>query len=273
MVAPRELDPSTPEGMFGFEVRRLRVQAGLSQEQLGALVYCTGPQVSQTETAARVATVAFAKALDDALSADGMLVRLHGLIKQDPYPSWAREFVQLEARAIEIRTYENQLIPGLLQTEEYMRALIRAGRPLDADETVETLVAARLDRQRLLTSDTAPVLWHILDEAVLRRPVGTSTTMRDQFARLIEIGNRPNVIIQVLPFSAGVHAAMGSTLTIMKTDDAEMVAYIESMGTGHLIALADEVRRFSLAYDLVSAEALPQGASARMITSAMEGLL
>ncbi|MBS2540316.1 hypothetical protein KGQ20_47055, partial [Catenulispora sp. NF23] len=73
--------------------------------------------------------------------------------------------------------------------------------------------------------------------------------------------------------SAGVHAAMGSTLTIMKTDDAEMVAYIESMGTGHLIALADEVRGFSLAYDLVSAEALPQGASARMITSAMEGLL
>ncbi|WP_194922932.1 helix-turn-helix domain-containing protein [Catenulispora pinisilvae] len=272
MVAPRELDPSTPEGMFGFEVRRLREQRGWTQEQLGQHAYCTGAQISQTETASRIPSPHFAKALDDALDANGLLIRLHGLIKQDPYPVWARPFLELEARAIEIRTYENQLVPGLHQTEEYARALIRAGRPLDSDESVDALVAARLERQSLLMSDTPPVLWHILDEAVLRRPVGTPETMRAQFAKLIEVGNRPNVIIQVLPFNAGVHAAMGSTLTIMTTRDTEMVAYIESMSTGHLIALADEVRAYSLAYDLVSAEALPQAASVAMITSAMEGL-
>jgi transcriptional regulator with XRE-family HTH domain len=272
MAAPRELDPSTAEGMFGFEVRRLREQNGWSQEQLAGRAFCTGAQISQTETASRIPTANFAKALDDALNAGGMLVRLHGLIKQDPYPSWAAPFVELEGRADRIRIFETQLVTGLFQTAAYARAVLRAGNPRESADQIEERVTARLARQQLLTRDDPPHVWLVLDEGILRRPVGGEAVLKDQLAKLLELSESPNIVVQVLPTGIGAHAALEGPVTILALDDGEEVAYVEGLRTGHLITAVDEVRAYSLTYDLVQADALSQAASVKAIQSAMERL-
>jgi transcriptional regulator with XRE-family HTH domain len=274
-VSPqRSLDPSASLAhLFGYELRTYRERANLSQDELGIRVNYSDSLVGQIETARKVPSEEFARKCDEELSADGRLIRLCALLlkRGERFPAWARDYVELEARALEIRTYETQLVPGLLQTEEYARAILRAGRPRDTAEQVEERVAARLGRQGLLTAESPPLLWVVLDEAVLLRPIGGPGTMKGQLQRLVEAADSPHVVMQVLPFAAGAHAALGGSLAIIKVDEGD-VAYVEGLDTGRLITLAEDVRGYTLAYDLVRAGALPQAASVAMILLALEGL-
>ena len=191
----RELDPTTgPLDFFGAEVRRWRTAAGLSQEQLGQRVGYSGAQVGKVETGERAPSQEFAQHCDQALpGAGGLFLRIYHLARRwdGGYPSWFVEWVQAEGRAITLHTWEPLLIPGLLQTEEYARAVLAAAHPASPEDEVERLVSARMDRQAILDQAEPPLLWVILDEGVLTRPVGGPVVMRDQIERLPTPPNLP----------------------------------------------------------------------------------
>lgn len=186
----------------------------------------------------------------------------------DAMPETFHTYVGLEAEAATIRIYQSELVPGLLQTEAYVRSLNYALRPDVQEEVLDSRVAARLGRQSLLDRPDPPKLWVVLNEAVIRRPVGGREVMRDQLYALVEASRRPHVTIQVLPFAAGPHAGMEGTFTVlgfrepMDTD----VAYVEGLMGDVYLENVDEVERCHLAFDHVRASAIPPAEAQTMIT-------
>jgi Domain of unknown function (DUF5753) len=159
-------------------------------------------------------------------------------------------------------TYSAALaIPGLLQTADYARALFRAGRPADSDEQIESRVTARLERQRILDRAKPPMFWVVVDEGVLRRPVGGAAMFREQLAYLITIARHRGVMMQVMPFSSGAHAGLLGEFTLLGMADGRDIGYTESVESARLIEQADEVAAFSVAFDMVGAVALSPDAS------------
>jgi transcriptional regulator with XRE-family HTH domain len=164
----------------------------------------------------------------------------------DLLPSWFRTYVDLEAAAALIRTYEGQFVPGLLQTDDYMRAVVRGAHLEDNSEEVGRRVRLRMARQTLLTREQPPRLWAVVDEAALRRPVGGREVMRRQLERLLEASKLPNVTLQVLPFAAGAHAAMVGSFSILRFGDQELpdVVYLEHLTSASYLSKTDEVDRY-----------------------------
>ena len=164
----------------------------------------------------------------------------------DLLPSWFRTYVDLEAAAALIRTYEGQFVPGLLQTDDYMRAVVRGAHLEDNSEEVGRRVRLRMARQTLLTREQPPRLWAVVDEAALRRPVGGREVMRGQLERLLEASKLPNVTLQVLPFAAGAHAAMVGSFSILRFGDQELpdVVYLEHLTSASYLSKTDEVDRY-----------------------------
>ena len=164
----------------------------------------------------------------------------------DLLPSWFRTYVDLEAAAALIRTYEGQFVPGLLQTDDYMRAVVRGAHLEDNSEEVGRRVRLRMARQTLLTREQPPRLWAVIDEAALRRPVGGREVMRGQLERLLEASKLPNVTLQVLPFAAGAHAAMVGSFSILRFGDQELpdVVYLEHLTSASYLSKTDEVDRY-----------------------------
>ena len=164
----------------------------------------------------------------------------------DLLPSWFRTYVDLEAAAALIRTYEGQFVPGLLQTDDYMRAVVRGAHLEDNSEEVGRRVRLRMARQTLLTREQPPRLWAVVDEAALRRPVGGKEVMRGQLERLLEASKLPNVTLQVLPFAAGAHAAMVGSFSILRFGDQELpdVVYLEHLTSASYLSKTDEVDRY-----------------------------
>jgi hypothetical protein len=148
----------------------------------------------------------------------------------DILPTWLEAYVGLEAAASVLRTYEVQLVPGLLQTEEYARALIRQGSAV-TEEEIARRGELRASRQEILRRPDAPQLWAVVDEGALRRPVGSPEIVREQLKHLIEVTDHPAVTLQVLPFAAGAHAAMGGPFTILRFAEPDLadVVYIEQL--------------------------------------------
>ena len=273
IVQQREFDPSSSVlAFFGSELRRFRTQAGLSQDRLGEIINYTGSLVGLVETARRSPSRQFAERCDAALGTDGQLARLWPLVHQGSFPSWFRGFADLEATATKICNFQAQVVPGLLQTESYARAILRAGRPRDSDEQIEKRTAARLGRQAILSGPTPPLLWVVLDEAVLCRPIGAAVVMRGQLERLATLAETPGYFIQVLPFSRGEHAALDGSLTLLSFAEGPDMAYAEGPHTGQLVDRPEQVEECALAYDLLRADALPPDASLARIRTAMEGL-
>ncbi|PLW74150.1 helix-turn-helix domain-containing protein [Streptomyces sp. SCUT-3] len=269
MVNIRNLDSgSSVLAFFGAELRRLREAAGLTQKQLGEVIYCTGSLVGQIETARKPPTREFTERADAGLGAEGALLRLWPLVSRNSLPPWFREFAELEATATTICTFQSQLVHGLLQTEEYARAVFSSYRP----QNLEQKVTARMERQRILQRADPPVLWLVLDEAVLRRPVGGAGVMYAQLARLLECLSHPLVHVQVLPAAVGEHPGLLGSFTVLTFDDTPDIAYSESYEAGQVIINPQAVKARSLRYDLLRATALSPQDSADLIADAMEDL-
>jgi transcriptional regulator with XRE-family HTH domain len=267
MPGPRELKPDDSiAAFFGSELRRLRESAGWSQDKLGREINYSGAYIGMVELASRTPPRDLAERADRVLKTDGLLTRLWPHVNRGNFPSWFRGYVELEALAVRIQSFEAQCVPGLLQTEDYARALFGAGRSDDA----ENAVAARMERQSILSGPTAPMLWTIVDEAVLRRPVGGSTVMRDQLKRLAEAAAERRIVLQVLPFEAGAHACMNGSLSILSFTEGADIAYLESSDIGELIDRPEQVQQRQLRYDLAKAAALSPEASVLHITALME---
>jgi hypothetical protein len=183
-------------------------------------------------------------------------------------------YIGLESAASEIRIYEVTLIPGLLQTEDYARAVIAAGAVEGSPEAVERNVAFRMARQPALTSEDPPQLWAVLDEAALRRQVGGPGLMRLQLDHLLDLGGLPNVAIQVLPFGAGAHPAMGRPFVILafpERADPDVV-YLEDLTSALYVENVDEVDRYNVFFNHLRATALSFEGSAALITSVLKDL-
>ncbi|MEW2296806.1 helix-turn-helix transcriptional regulator [Streptomyces sp. NPDC006743] len=267
MVNVKQLDPSaSPLDYYGAELRRLREAAGLRLADLGEIVFCTASLVGQIETALKVPTRDFSARVDAALNTDGMFSRLVGLVLRNQLPTWFQPYAEMEAKATYISTYQAQLVYGLLQTPEYARAVLETG---DA-ERVEELLAARLERQRILEVARPPLALVVLDEAVLHRPIGGVEVMCAQLAHLLRCAERPWVQIQVLPNSVGQHASLAGSFNMLRFDSDHELVYTEDLISGHMTADTDTVREGARRYASLQAAALSQEESAKLIKRVME---
>ena len=180
----------------------------------------------------------------------------------DVLPSWFRTAVGLEESASLIRAYEPQVVPGLLQTEGYIRAITVASFPAASEDFTERAVALRLARQHLLARPEPPGYWVVLDETVLRRPIGGRKVMRAQLEHLIDVAARPKVTIQVIPFAAGWHPALYGMFNIFRFPAEQLpdIVYTETLTGAYYLNKPDESARYTEALDRMSAQAAsPQG--------------
>ncbi|WP_371597719.1 helix-turn-helix domain-containing protein [Streptomyces sp. NBC_00564] len=261
------LDPSaSPLDYYGFELRRHREAAGLTQKEFGDVVNYTGSLVGQIETARKLPTDVFSERADAALGTGGLLSRLVGLVLRSQLPAWFQQVAELEARAIEICTFHTHLVHGLLQTEGYARAVLGA---LDTSR-LDDRTAVRLARQRIFDKGEPPVLWAVISEAALYQEMGGRETMRGQLAQLLGFEENPRINIQVLPYSAGAHAGMTGSYDLFRFTSDPAIVYTEGYGMGHPTANPDTVKDCSLRYDHLQAAALSLRDSAEVIRRAME---
>ncbi|MFD9293403.1 Scr1 family TA system antitoxin-like transcriptional regulator [Streptomyces sp. NPDC060030] len=273
MPLPKDLDPyANPRSFYGAELRRLREAAGLSQNELGERAFCSGTYIGLFEAAERRPQVDLSRALDQLLGSGEHLQRLCRLARTSKVAGYFADAAELQQRAVSIAEFSPMIVPGLLQTEAYARALTRVAHPYAPDDVIETHVRTRVERGALLDSPTAPVLWVIVHEAALRSPVGGTVVIAEQLLHLHAQGvARPRVVVQVLPFSAGASLLLNTAVTLMHFADAPPAAYTESAYSGQLIEDSGLVGQISSAYDLARASALSPEASLSLIKSAAKG--
>ncbi|MFF9894651.1 helix-turn-helix domain-containing protein [Streptomyces longispororuber] len=256
---------------FGAELKRRRENAGLTQVELGARVFVSGGYIGQFEQAIRKPQLDVAQRIDEVLQTEGFFERLWlKLIKDSPFAAWFQAVVELERLATRISEFAPTIVPGLLQTPEYARAMMWAGNPFATEEYVEDKVRARLDRGRILKDATRPVYWAILQESVLRAPVGGAAAMAKQLHHISTLVRERKAQVQVLPFTSGAVSAMGHMMKLMEFDDAPPTVYTESQLSGTLLDEPSVVKRVTTTYDLLRAAALSPEASLPLIESAAE---
>ncbi|WP_329409361.1 helix-turn-helix domain-containing protein [Streptomyces sp. NBC_00704] len=261
------LDPgASPLDYYGFELRRLREAAGLTQRQLGDILNYTGSLVGQVETARKVPTPEFSERVDAALGTGGLFSRLVVLVLRSQLPAWFREVAELEARATEICTFQTHLVHGLLQTPAYARAILGVFDKDDLDDRT----AVRLARQRIFEKGEPPVFWLVLSEAVLRQEIGGPAVMRQQLAHLLSFEGNPRINVQVLPFVVGAHPGTQGSFTLFRFTADPAIVYTEGYGSGDPSANPNAVKDCSLRYDHLRAAALSLKDSAELIRRVME---
>ncbi|MCX5376842.1 helix-turn-helix transcriptional regulator [Streptomyces sp. NBC_00091] len=271
MPAPKELDPSSsPRALLGAELRVARERAGLSQAELGEPLFVSGAFIGQLEAGTRRMHLEYARQIDEILGTDGFFVRNCGAAAKSKYPDHFTAAAEAEGLATAIREYAPQIIPGLLQTEPYARAVCRAYQPTATAEVIDELVTNRLVRAAILDDKTTPLFWCVLDEAVLRRAGEDPEILAGALRHIAALIRAHRVIIQVLPFSAGFHAGLAGTLKLMAFSDAPPLSYVDGLGMGQLFDDPATVAHHTLTYDLLTASALSPRKSLALIESVAE---
>ncbi len=262
--------------LLGAQLRRLRETRGISREDAGYSIRASESKISRME----LGRVSF-KERDVAdlltlygVTDDGERLAMLGLVREanaagwwhgygEVMPTWFQTYVGLEESAALIRTFEVQFVHGLLQTEEYIRSVIRLGHPEAAEPWVERRVGLRLERQKLLVSEQAPHFVAVMDEGALRRPFGTPSMMREQVRHLLEAAEAPNVGVRILPFAAGGHAAGGGAFTLLSFPESDLpdLVYLEQLTGALYIDKVDEVAEYTRAMDALDRMALDTTAS------------
>jgi transcriptional regulator with XRE-family HTH domain len=258
----------SPLVMFAEELKAHRELAGLSQVQLGELIAYSPSLVAKIETCGQVPSRDFAEGCDKALGTPGTFVRMQRQCPRVAYPGWFWPYLDREAEAAVLRSWQPLVVlvvDGLLQTEEYARAILRAARPRDSGEKIDQLVTARMDRQAILSREDPPDLWVIIDESALRRPVGEPGVMSGQLDRLLAAARQPGVTVQVMPVAAGAHPGLLGSLVIASFDSAPDIAYLDNALTGQLVERREDVKNVQMLYDTLRAEALAPRASEQLI--------
>jgi transcriptional regulator with XRE-family HTH domain len=257
--------------LFADEMRATREQRGWSQADLADQIPYSLSTISMVEALHRVPTRDLAVNLDKAFGTPGTFTRLEGRLRDLPFPASFRPFAAYETEATALYVFEHSLIPGLLQTPGYARAVL-ATRPNTADDEVDNLVEARLARQAILTRDdpSPPLLWALIDEGVLYRPVAAAEVMHDQLVHLVALSRRPNVTIQVVPYSAGGHTGLLGAFVIADLDGPLSIVYVEDITYGRVFEDPATVSRVTLHYKSLQSEALPKRASGELIARVAE---
>ncbi|MFI7007378.1 Scr1 family TA system antitoxin-like transcriptional regulator [Streptomyces sp. NPDC050145] len=256
---------------FGLELKRRREDAGLTQVELGLRVFVSGGYIGQFEQAIRKPQLDVAQRIDEALQTDGIFERMwRQLIDDRRYAEYFAAAAELESAAIEISEFAPALVPGLLQTAPYARAVTLAMNPYAEDDYIEEKVVGRLERAAILKGAERPRYWVILHENVLGIPVGGPAVMAEQLEHILSLARRRVLVLQVLPRAAGAYALMTGQLKLMEFDDAPPTAYTEAVYSGNLLDEPAVVHRAQAAYDQLRAAALSPEASLALVESAAE---
>jgi hypothetical protein len=264
--------PTALRILLGAHLRRLREAQGVSREDAGWEIRASESKISRMELGRvgfkerDIADLLVLYGVDDQEERE----RLLALAREantpgwwhrygDVLPGWFQSYLGLEAAAALIRSYEVQFVPGLLQTEDYARAVVLLGHGRARAEEIERRVALRIRRQDILNRANPPLLWAVIDEAVLRRPIGAPAVMQAQIEALIDATARPNVRLQVMPFRAGGHSAAGGAFSILRFPDQELpdVVYIEQLTSALYLDKRDDVEHYLDAMERLCVEADP----------------
>jgi transcriptional regulator with XRE-family HTH domain len=256
---------TNPAQVFGSVLRTLREQAGMPQRELAQRVYCSPSLISAIELGAKPAKLDLVERIDAELNAAGVLLKVWPITAAGGYASWFAYVAELEKEACKIHEWELRTVPGLLQTADYARALMRAVRPRDSDEKIDGDVSARMNRQEIFARDDPPMAWFVLDESILHRPIGGSYVMRGQLIKLEKMAEETNIVVQVMPFNGTMHPGAEGPLRILEFLDSRPVWYTEGWYSGRMAETPAEVSSAMTCFDLIRASALPPGESLQMI--------
>ncbi|MEU9289735.1 helix-turn-helix transcriptional regulator [Streptomyces sp. NPDC048275] len=256
---------------FGTELKRRREDAGFTQVELGVRVFVSGGYIGQFEQAIRKPQLDVAQRIDELLQTGGFFERTwRKLIDDKRYADYFAAVVELERTATKISTFAPTLVPGLLQTATYTRAVMLASNPFVTDEYMDEKVTARRERAQMLDDAAGPVYWSILHEHVLKIPVGGAAAMAEQLDHIANLVRQRQVLVQVLPYSVGAYPLMGRMVQLMEFEDAPATAYTEAVYSGNLLDDPALVKQVQGTYDLLRAAALPPAESLALIESAAE---
>jgi transcriptional regulator with XRE-family HTH domain len=279
--------PTVRRMLLGARLRRLRTEAGVSREDAGEAIRASAWKIHRLENGQvsykerDIADLVTHYGVTDPVEV-AMLIAMAREANMPgwwtPYsdllPQWFRAYMDLEAVAAQIRSYEALFVPGLLQTEEYMRALMHATLRDNRPEEIERRVVLRLSRQRLLTEEGGPHLWAVMDEAALRRPVGGKKVLRAQIERLIEATSLPRVRMQVLSLSAGAHAAMVGAFSILRFADQDLpdVVYLEHATSAMYLDKPEDVEEYAHIMSSIGVHGAPPDQTAGILGELLHDL-
>ncbi|MCX4693651.1 helix-turn-helix transcriptional regulator [Streptomyces sp. NBC_01408] len=255
-----ELDPEDESGAViatvGRQLKMWREAGGLDRSKFGERMGYGANLIYKIERGARIPRPEFLDKADEVLGAGGKIAAMKTDIERARYPKKVRDLAKLESEAVEIGSYDNVVVTGLLQTEEYARALFGLRRPGFSEDEVERLATARLSRQKLLWQHPAPLLTVVQEEAVLRRPIGGKMVLRRQLEHLLEVGRLRNVEIQVMPIAVEEHAGLGASFKVMRLNDGTTVGHNDVQLASRLITEPKEVQILDMRYGMIRAQAL-----------------
>lgn len=279
--------PTVLRILLGSQLRMLREVKGITREEAGYAIRASGSKISRME----LGRVSFKERdITDLLKLYGVdedeTATLVALAVQanspgwwhkygDVLPDWFQVYVGLEEAASLIRLYEVQFVPGLLQTADYARAVVRLGQPAASPEFIERKVSLRMGRQELLTKPGGPRLWAIVDEAALRRPIGGKEVMRAQLEQLILATEEPQVTLQVMPFRSGGHAAEAGAFTIMRFPEPDLpdVVYLEQLTSALYLDKRDDVEKYTEVMERLSVESESPERSVNILSGMLEEVM
>ncbi|MFC0601096.1 helix-turn-helix domain-containing protein [Streptomyces palmae] len=255
----------------GNQIKLWRIQANVSRQELADKSSYDYESIKSMEVGRRRPTLHLLEVADEVCGAQGKLKAAQEYLKPEKFRSYAQGYMEYEVEAIAHSSFQPMLIPGLLQTPEYIRALFQGHCPPMDDETQEVRLAARLERQNLLDHQTR-AFGFVIGEAALREQIGGPEVHKGQLLHLIEAGKRRNITIQVMPFNVGLHPGMLGSFVLLETPDHQKLVYLEAQETGMLDSDPENVSSFTQRHDMILRKALDPEASAAFIRKLAEEL-
>ncbi|AXK37239.1 XRE family transcriptional regulator [Streptomyces armeniacus] len=251
--------------VFGQQLKLCRARAGLERPEFGSLTGYSASTIASFEQGRRIPSPQFIDKADEVLDAGGLLRASKDEVARAQYPAFFRDAARLETQAVELHVYATQAVPGLLQTEDYARAVFEMWRPFLDEETIEQRVEARMARHEIFVRRPTPHLSFVVEEAILHRHLGGEAVWRGQLEQLLLAGQRRNLEIQVMPLVRQEHAGLAGPFTLIEDRNGQRIAYTEVQGDSRVHTERGKVRELEAAYGILRAQALTPDESLALI--------
>lgn len=242
--------------VFGRQLKRFRECTEFDRAAFGSMTGYSASTIASYEQGRRVPPPRFIERADELLGARGVLAEMKEEVARAQYPAFFQDAARLEAGAVELHAYDTHVVKGLMQTEEYARAVFQMWRPLLDEEVIEERVVARIARQKIFSRRPVPNMSFVIEEAVLHKRIGGDEVWRGQLEQILLIGQNRHVEIQVMPLSRGEHAGLAGPFTLMESKDGRRIAYAEVQSDSRLYTDRSRVRQLEATYGVIRAQAL-----------------
>ncbi|GAA2058870.1 helix-turn-helix transcriptional regulator [Streptomyces cheonanensis] len=268
---PEDGTRATPASSLARRARRAREKAGISLRDMAAQINFPHSYIHRIEMGKQLPSDDLAKALDRFFDAEGLFVELLEMARDHSLPDYGRAVLAKEPLALRIQTMTSTVVPGLLQTEDYARELIRIGHIWDSEDQLESWVAIRMRRKQIFDRKVPPHHAVLMDEAVLKRPIGGITCMASQLEHLLQVSESVYSTVLVLPFSCGAHSLPGGSATLLTLEDGTTVGHVEGIMVGEPVVSPDRLVKLARKFDMARSKALPEQDSVELIRHYLRG--